>query len=118
MTIGNKLVHPALMRSLYRHFTNIARIQDRIETSDDFNQPIITYADNPLLINIRCYIEPASGGEARQPGNTLVTNQWNIILAGDYPQIQKTQRIVVDGQAYNIINVSVEATHTLTAIVA
>lgn len=115
---GNTLVHPALTRSLYRHFPNRANIQDRIETADDFNQPVFNYVDNPLLVAIPCYIEPASGGEARQPGNTLVTNQWNIILAGDYPQIQKTQRIVVDDQAYDIDNVSVEATHTITAIVA
>ena len=105
------------MRSLRRHFNSRATIQDATITYDTHNEAVTVWNDNPLLKAISCYIEPSSGGEQRQAGNTLVTNQWNIILAGNYPQINDNQQIVVDDVAYNIVNVSVEGTDTLTALV-
>lgn len=117
-----QLIHPKLTANVTAHFPNRATILDATVTYDEANQPQTTYADtaNPLLTNIRCYIEPISGatsGEVRREGYSLVTDQWNCVLAGDYPQIDNTQGIRVDDVEYNIVNVSTEATRTITALV-
>lgn len=114
---ASKLVHSKLMRSLRHHFNCRATIQNAITDYNDFNEPITTWQDDPLLTQLPCYIEPASGGETRLAGNTIVTNQWNVVLAGFYPQINNEQQITVDSITYNITNASTEATDTLTALV-
>lgn len=111
------LIHPRLMRSLRRHFNSRATIRNGTTTYNSHNEEVTSWQDDPLLKQLPCYIEPASGGEQRQAGNTLVTNQWNVIIAGFYPNINDEQQIVIDDNEYNIINVSTESTDTLTALV-
>lgn len=114
---ASELIHPRMLRSLRRVFNSRANIQNATETVNSHNEPIIVWADDPLLKQLACYIEPASGGETRQPGSTLVSGLWNCILAGFYPQISNLQQIVVDGIAYNINDTSLESTDTITVLV-
>jgi len=113
----SELVHPRLMRSLRRHFNSRATLQNGTTTYNSHNEAVTTWLDDPLLKQLPCYIEPASGGEQRNAGNTIVSNLWNVVIAGFYPNISDQQQIVIDGNAYNIINVSTESTDTLTALV-
>jgi SPP1 family predicted phage head-tail adaptor len=111
------LINPRLMRSLRRHFNSRATIQNGTTTYNSHNEPVTVWNDDPLLKQLSCYIEPASGGEQRQAGNTLVTNLWNVLIAGFYPNISDQQQITIDGIVYNITDVSTESTDTVTAIV-
>lgn len=106
------------MRSLRNHFSEDATILNDVITTNSFNEEVHTLTPDPQLTNIPCYKEPISGGEVRTPGATLVTDRWNIILAGYYPQLSKEQAISVGEEVFNIIDFSVESTHTITAIVA
>lgn len=111
------LIHPRLTRNLHNVFNSRATIQNSTITYNSHNEAVYNWVDDPLLKQLPCYIEPARGGEQRQPGNTIITNQWNVILADNYPQISDQQQIVIDGIAYNIVDIATEATDTITAIV-
>jgi hypothetical protein len=104
-----------------RVFTSRANVQNGVETFDSYNEPSIVWQDDPLLVQLPCYVEPASGngsgGETRKPGNTLVTGLWNCVIAGYYPNITNEQQIVVDGITYNINDTSLESTDTITVLV-
>lgn len=125
MTTQSPLIHPRLMRGLLRSgfFNSRATFQIGTTTFDSFNQPTTAYADDPLLKDKPCYIEPISGGEARQPGATLITNRFNVIVPEYLASVINAQetdqpyQVVIDQVAYNIIDVASEDTHTLTAIV-
>lgn len=111
------LIHPRMLRSLRRVFNSRATIQNAITTQDSHNEDVTNWVDDPLLKQLSCYLEPASGGETRQAGSVLVTNLWNCVIAGFYPNISNQQQLVVDDVAYNIKNTSLESTDTITVLV-
>ena len=114
---ASELIHSRMLRSLRRHFTSRANVQNAITTQDTHNEDITEWINDPLLMQLPCYIEPARGGEIQTPGNVLVTNQWNCIIAGYYPNISVQQQIVVDSIVYNVKDVSTESTNSITALV-
>lgn len=113
-----RYTHPRRLANMQAHFNSIVRIARGVETRDDFNQPTITYIDDPQLTTIRAYKEPemAGTGENRQDTQTVVTNRWLVYLAGYYPTINTVDRAIVDGVPHNILNVMHDDSKTLTVL--
>src|SRR3990172_12997961 len=115
-------IHPDLMTHLaalasVSPFPNLITRQIVVITYDpDTNEPIETPSIDPLIQNVAAYIEPISihTGEIRKADQTIVTNGWEISLAGFYNI--DVDDIVVDefDNVYNVLHVSQDAFKTQT----
>jgi head-tail adaptor len=115
------LIHPSLMQELTRtHYPSRVTLQNATATYDGANEKTETWANIGSLTSIAAYIEPVLGNqEVRRADQTIVTDAYNISLAGYYPTITEGQRIIDDhGKIYNIISASVDDFSTHTIIVA
>ena len=109
-----KIIHAQLMPELARFFPSLCTIGNVVQTQDAANQPIDTWQDNPLLQNIRCLVQPASGMETRSRQQTIEINQWLIGLDGFYPTITQSDQATVDSEIYNILRVAHDDHETAT----
>lgn len=114
------LIDPRLMAHLARtHFPNLVTIGELTTTYDASNEPIFTFAADNDLTDIAAYIEPVlSNQEIRREDQTVVTNAFNIVLAGSYPSIDEHNNLTDDlGRVFNIISASIDGLRTQTIIV-
>ena len=116
----NQLVSPYLMRHVARFaFPNTVSIQVYTVTYDSSNEPVDTWHDDPLLVNLSAYIEPIDNRiEIRRSDQTIIENGWNISLAGFYPTIKETDQLTDElGRVHNILGVDFDAFHTKTDLI-
>jgi hypothetical protein len=117
------IFHPDLMRHLAQNrFGSTGTVQHGTITQGSDGEPIVTYANDPLLTRIPCQVEPhrAQGdAEIRRPNNTVVTEPFDILLAGYYPRISVTDQLVVwpTQATHNILRVAHDDTRTYTTLV-
>jgi len=119
---GSRLAHPRMLRRLSQtHFNNVATIGTMTIVYDDFNQPIdqiFTPSDIPELTNIPCYKEPlgevGKDQEYGKPNQIVITDKFNVALAGYFPQIRTEDVIRINERLYDITGVASDDTNTIT----
>lgn len=119
MKLGEEtIIHPLLMPDIIRFYPSICNIGNLVETQDEANQPIQAWEDNPDLIGIPCYVQPASGAETRTRQQVIEVNQWLIGLNGFYPTIKQTDQANIDTVLYDILRVAHDDMQTATYLTA
>ena len=111
------IVHSQMMHDLIRIFNALCTIETESVTQDpNSGEETISYAADPLMTSIRCYIEPTSPTtEVRRTDQTIVENAYNICLQGYYPHIDVEDRARLnDNSVHNILAVNSDDTHTVT----
>ena len=101
--VDTPLVSPALLAHVYQFIESLCTIQTATPTQDETGQP--TFAWVSTIAGIPCRIAPASGGEVRTSTETYLLNTFTCVLGGNYPAIVTTQRAIVDGITYDIVDV-------------
>lgn len=117
---NQQLVHPQLMRTLAQfHFPNTVTIQNKTVTYNAANEPVDTWADDPLLVGLAAYIETVNNKvEIRRADQTIVENGWSISIAGYYSNIQEGDQAIDDAnRVHNIVQVDVDAFQTQTNLI-
>lgn len=117
----NRLIHAHrfLARVKHSHMRSRCTILDQVIGQDEFNDETITFVRNPLLTAIPCYVEPARGaaaGEENTPSNTIVTDVFNVVLGGYYPQIDEEAHALIDDAEYDITAIASDDQHILTIL--
>lgn len=119
MPLTSRIAHNRMMTALPLIFSSLCTIGHEVIAQDpNSGQEIITYPADPLLTNIKCYVDPLSGrgtGEMRRTDQTIVSKPFTIALQGYYPTIDEEDQVIVDSSiAYNILFVRHDDTHTIT----
>jgi len=103
MSLGSDaIVHPDRLRSLRRFFMTPVVIQ----------RPTVTLAANGEQVTTWATVIATQGNMAQRPmmerrgtEKTTVPGGWSLNLKGHYPDVRKTDRALVGGEAYNITDV-------------
>ncbi len=117
---NQQIIHPQMMQLIARyHYPNTVTIQSLTVTYNAANEPITSYVDDPLLIELAAYIEPVQNKvEIRRADQTIVENGWNIVLADYYPTIKENDQATDDlGRIHNIIQADIDAFQTQTTLI-
>lgn len=92
-------------------FPNVVTLQAPTETQSASGEPIFTYADSyadvPAAVT-------AAVAEGRGPTMTLVTDEVNVLLRGDFSAVGPEARVVIAGDAYDVIASSTNPRGTAT----
>lgn len=101
------LVHPAMLERLRaNHLPETATVQAATATLDGYGQPSVTWAAAPGLSDVGCRLAPLSAEQKRRlPEMVMVRATHSLALAGHYPAITTAMRVVVAGQAYDVLAV-------------
>jgi len=99
-SVLNTIVHPDLHRALPRFYPSEVVVQRGTVVIRPNGEQVTTWAD--LLTDIRGNLAQRPGMERRGGELTNVPAGWSLNLDGYYPDIAKTDRVLVDGVAYNI----------------
>ena len=110
----SKIVHPQLMQSLPYIFNSLCAIHHYKETTNEYNEVIVTYEADRDMAGILCYKEPISGSEVRNQLDTTQMSNFVAALQGYYPKIVVTDQAVIDGIPFNIQRVTHDDTNTAT----
>lgn len=110
------IIHPRMLSRLGRFFPLIATVERRTVTQDGFGQEIESWSPLPGHEAIRCVRAPLSAAERAALQMTVSTQAWTVLLQGAYPAVRPEDRLVIDGQDYDILAVETDQTATLTRL--
>jgi len=111
------LIHPHLLEHLEEtFFPSLATIQVVTLAINAYREPIETWADLALHVDIPCAITPASARERASADKTVAETTHTAILAGDYQTVTPVHRAVVDGTVYDIMGVEHDSHHITTRL--
>lgn len=101
-SVLDAIVHPDRLRSLRRFFVTPVVVQRPTVTPAANGEQVTTWA---TVIATQGNMAPRPMMERRGTDKTTVPGGWSLNLKGHYPTILKTDRVLVDGVAYNIADV-------------
>lgn len=94
------------LASLSGDFVKQCTIQSYTETQDEAGEVIQSWAT--LYSNLKCAVSRGDGsvkGETVKDNMTLTFNPLKVTLFDSYPSITTRHKAVIDGTAYNIVDV-------------
>lgn len=111
------LIHPHLLEHLEEtFFPSLATIQVVTLAVNAYREPVETWANLALHVDIPCAIAPAKADERASPNMTVAETTHTAILAGDYQTVTPVHRAVIDGTVYNIAGVEHDSHHITTRL--
>lgn len=110
------LIHPRMLERLGRFFPLAATVEQRTVTQDAYGEVIETWSALPGHEAIPCARTPLSSTERAALQLTATTEAWHVLLRGAYPAITTDHRLVIAGEAYDIVGVETDQTSTLTRL--
>jgi head-tail adaptor len=120
---GTPLVHPRLMETINADATpTVVTIQASTDVRAGTGEITKTWADVDDLVALAARKMPETAPaaplqERRREADTVTVAIWRVWLPAAYPQITTAHRAVVDGQAFNIVTVGLDANATQTVLV-
>jgi SPP1 family predicted phage head-tail adaptor len=112
-------IHSRLFASLGSFFPDVAQIQERPnpEGQDAAGQPVTSWSALVGHEAIGCRVAPAGGNERRSVNQVVAQSTHVILLTGAYPDVTARMRVVVDGQAYDILLAETDGNQVMTRLV-
>jgi hypothetical protein len=96
------------LASLSGDFVKQCTIQSYTETQDEAGEVIQSWATLEGHTNLNCAVSRGDGsvkGETVKDNMTLTFNPLKVTLFDSYPSITTRHKAVIDGTAYNIVDV-------------
>lgn len=96
------------LSSISGSFVRLCTIQGFTETQDEAGEVIQTWAPLTGHLDLKCVVSRGDGsvkGESVRDNMTLTFNPLKVTLFDSYPSITTRHKAVIDGTAYNIVDV-------------
>lgn len=115
--MNSRLIHPQLLETLNVDFFNrTGTIQEFSETQSTTGQQKKTWANVPGMVNIKCRIAAAGGGERRFQNQAYSDSTHTALLSGSYA-VTETMRFIDDkGTIYDILLVEPDSEQITTRL--
>lgn len=116
--MSSRLIHPDLMKTLQVDFFNrTGTIQVPTKTQSTTGQEKKAWANAPGMIDIKCRIAAAGGGERRFQNQAYLDATDTALLSGTFATLTEQMRFVDDkGNIYDILRVEPDSENITTRL--
>jgi len=112
--MNQELINPEMVNRLNTFFPDICTIQEYTQTYNSVNEPVKNYEDK--FANIACAVAKDTTQEVKSSDGNVRTSTHRIVLMKFY-NIDKTMRVLLNGEYFDILHVQHDQMSMMTSLV-